>query len=376
MTVPIDAAAYDAIERALAALIETEREVLILQGEAILALEAVALGVGGPGVRVLNLVSGPYGEVIGRWLERGGAEVRQLASSFDRALERADVERVLAAEQFDVVSVVHAEAATGAVNPLAEISRLAHAAGALVLVDAVASVGAEPLELDAWDLDLVAIGTQKALSGPNGVCALIAGPRGWDAIERNPSAPRESILSLLDVKHAWIDSGRARLPFYCNDHEMRALQGALAARAEEGIVGCIERHHRARDAARAGVRALGLAPWVAADEQAAAVVTLVAPPDGVAAGRLLSASIAALPRGSSGLLTAAPGPLVDTALRLNHTGDQAALAPVLEAVGALALGLHQLGIPADAGAALGAALDAYACSRIAKTSRVEEPRTV
>ena len=170
MTGAIDPAAYLATERDLARLLGTERDVVILQGEAILVLEALALGVGGPNTSVLNLVSGPYGEVIGRWLERGGARVRQLACGFDRALELDQVEHALASEPFDVVSVVHAEAATGAVNPLAAIAELAHAAGALVLVDAVASVGAEPLEIDAWDLDLVAIGPRKRLQAPT-ACA-------------------------------------------------------------------------------------------------------------------------------------------------------------------------------------------------------------
>ena len=65
---PIDAATYAETERRLASLLGTERELLLLQGEAILLLEATARGVGGAGVRVLNLVSGPYGEVIGDWL--------------------------------------------------------------------------------------------------------------------------------------------------------------------------------------------------------------------------------------------------------------------------------------------------------------------
>jgi aspartate aminotransferase-like enzyme len=356
---PVDAAAYAELERALARLLETDRDAVILQGEAILVLEALALGLGGPGVRALNLVSGPYGEQIGRWLERGGATVHQLACEFDRALDRGEVARALAEERFDVVSIVHAEAATGAVNPLAEIAALAHASGAIVVVDAVASVGAEPLRIDDWNLDLVAIGPQKGLSGPNGVCALIAGPAGWEAIERNPRAPRESILSLLDVKREWIDAGRRRLPFYASDFEMRALGDALAVREQEGIAACVERHRRARDAVRAGIRALGLQPWIAADEQAAAVATLVAPPHAISPKRLLDASAAALPGARPGLLALAPGPLADTALRINHTGDGAATAPVLEALGALSLGLRELELAPDAGAALEAALAAF-----------------
>lgn len=355
-----DAAAYAEAERALARVLGTERDLLLLPGEAILALEAVALGVGGPGVRALNLVSGPYGEVIGRWLERGGASVRTLACPFDRALDPVDVEQAIRSEPFDVVSIVHAEAATGAVNPLDQIVEIAHDAGALVVVDAVASVGAEPLEIDRLDCDLVIIGPQKALSGPAGVCAVIAGDRGWGAIERNPSAPRESILSLIDIKHGWIDAGRERLPFYSYDHEMSALVQAVSARAAEGIDACVRRHQRSRDASRAGVRALGLRPWIADDPQAAAVVTLIAVPDGVAPRLLVEEAARALPTAPPGALTVAPGPLADRALRINHTGDDAEPAFVSVALTALALGLRRLGIDADPDAAVAAAASATA----------------
>jgi aspartate aminotransferase-like enzyme len=74
---------------------------------------------------------------------------------------------------------------------------------------------------------------------------------------------------------------------------------------------------------------------------------------------LLDASAAALPGARPGLLALAPGPLADTALRINHTGDGAATAPVLEALGALSLGLRELELAPDAGAALEAALAAF-----------------
>jgi aspartate aminotransferase-like enzyme len=197
---PIGAATYAETERRLGRLFGTRKDVLLLPGEAIVVLEATARGLGGPGVRALNLVSGPYGQALGDWLAVGGAEVQHLAVDFDRALDPGAVRTALSRGRFDVVSVVHAEAATGVVNPLAEIADAAHQAGAVVVVDAVASVGAEPLEIDRLDLDLTMIGTQKAMSGPNGVCALVASERGWGRIAANPVAPRHSTLSLLDWK--------------------------------------------------------------------------------------------------------------------------------------------------------------------------------
>jgi aspartate aminotransferase-like enzyme len=353
---PIDAAVYAETERRLGALLDTERDVLLLQGEAILLLEASARGLGGPGVRVLNLVSGPYGEAIGAWLAAGGATVEQLAVEFDSSLDADAVGQVLRGGRFDVVSVVHAEAATGVVNPLAQIAAVAHDAGAVVLVDAVASVGAEPLLIDQWDLDLVMIGTQKAMSGPAGVCALIAGERGWAQIARNAGAPRDSILSLLDWKERWIDAGRQRIPGYAHEHEMRALIAALDdLEGDVGLKRLIERHRRAAAGARAGTSALGLEPWVTNHEHAASVVTLARPPAGVSVSALVEASSRYLQGAEPGLLSPAPGPLAELALRVNHTGHAANPEPVLAALTALAGGLGRLGLGADLDVALAAA---------------------
>lgn len=355
-TCPIDAAAYAEAERRLATLLDTDRDVLVLQGEAILLLEAAARGLGGPGVRALNLVSGPYGEVIGDWLAVGGASVQHLSVELDRALDPEEVAAALDREQFDLVSVVHAESATGIVNPLGEIAAAAHAAGALVLVDAVASVGAEPLLIDQWDLDLVMIGPQKGLAGPAGVSALIAGDRGWAQIASNPSAPRSSSLSLLDWKKQWIDAGRQRLYGYAYQHEMRALLQALEVLdGDIGLTAVVERHQLAASAARAGAQALGLRLWVADDREAGSVVTLVRPPEGVSVATLLEASDRYLDGGQAGLLAPAPGPLFESAVRINHTGEGARPEPVLAALTALASGLRRLGYSPDSGAALAAA---------------------
>jgi aspartate aminotransferase-like enzyme len=353
---PIDAAVYADAERRLAALLDTNRDLLLLQGEAILVLEAAARGVGGPGVRALNLVSGPYGKVIGDWLAVGGGAVTQLEVEFDRAIDPDAVRAALADSDFDVVSVVHAEAATGVLNPLAEIADAAHRAGAVVLVDAVASVGAEPLPIDELDLDLVMIGPQKGPAGPSGVCALIASDRGWAQIAANPAAPRESILSLLDWKQRWIDDGRRRIPGYAYEHEMRALLEMLDRhQGDRGLAAVIERHARARAGTLAGVRSLGLAPWVRDEAQAAAVVTLVRAPQGISVRALADAAAGQLDEHGAGLLGPAPGPLAEQALRINHTGEAARPEPVIAALSALGAGLRELGLDADLEAAVAAA---------------------
>src|SRR5581483_5643980 len=177
----------------------THRDCILVQGEAILSLEAAARGLGGPGARALNVVTGPYGAIFGDWLRQTGAEVDDLAVEFDRAVTTDQVRDSLTrAGAVDLVSIVHTEAATGVVNPLREIAAAVKDAGALLVVDAVASIGADPLDIDAWDLDVTVVAAQKALAGPTGAAAVVVGERGWERLRSNPAAPRRSILSLLD----------------------------------------------------------------------------------------------------------------------------------------------------------------------------------
>jgi aspartate aminotransferase-like enzyme len=352
----VDAAEYAATEQRLRALVQTTRDVILLQGESIVALEAMARGVGAPTARAVNVITSPYGAALGRWLAAGGATVENIDVGLQRGVHLHEVEEALERGGVDIVSVVHAEAATGALSPVAAIAERAHAAGALVLVDAVASVGAEPLAIDEWDLDLTALSAQKALGGPAGVCAVAISDRAWRALEANPAAPRDSALSLLDWRERWIRPGRRELPQIPHHLETRALAAALDRIEQEGLDATIARHQHSRDAVRAGLRALGLEPWVADDAGAAAIATLVGCDGELQPGELLAAARSAVPEAPLGL---APGPLAARALRISHTGEDARLTPVLAALAGLALALRSFGVDADAGAALGAAVSGW-----------------
>jgi aspartate aminotransferase-like enzyme len=311
---------------------------------------------------VLNIVTGPYGTLLGAWLGAGGAHVTGLTVPAGRAVSVAAVESALQAPGgYDAVAVVHAEAATGVVNPLEPIAALARQAGALLVVDAVASVGAEPLLIDQWGLDLVIIGPQKALGGPSGVSAAVVGPRGWDGLAANPAAPRDSILSLLDWRDRWLRPGRGTMPTTPHHLETRALAAALDRLTAGGLDAVVRRHRRARDATRAGLPALGFSLYVTADDEAASVATLAMVPS--AAGqtepvRLLEAAVSSDEEDTDdSWLIAGPafGSLADRAIRLNHTGPGAALAPVLATLAYLGSALAAAGQDADVGAALAAA---------------------
>ncbi|MET8750565.1 aminotransferase class V-fold PLP-dependent enzyme [Streptomyces sp. NPDC004667] len=346
---PLTPERFATIERGVAELLGTRQDAVITQGEALLPLEGCIRSGARPGSTALNIVTGPYGTTFGNWLRDAGAEVVDLAVPFDTAVDGEQVARALAAHpEIDFVSLVHAEAATGNTNPVAEIGEAVRAHGALFMLDAVASVGAEPLLPDAWGVDLCVIGAQKAMGGPAGVSAVSVSDRAWERFARNPAAPRRSYLSLLDWKERWIDGGRKTLLHAPAQLEMLALEACLDRIAAEGLDGVLARHEAAARATRAGAAALGIAPWVTDPAQAAPVATTLRVAD---ASLVVAKALSADP---SAPLAAGGGALAQEMVRVNHYGPAASPDAVAAALNALASALS-----ADPAPALAAATAAW-----------------
>ncbi|RDG36068.1 pyridoxal-phosphate-dependent aminotransferase family protein [Streptomyces corynorhini] len=348
---PLTAEHFAAVERRVAALLATGNDVVITQGEALLPLEGCVRGGARPGSTALNVVTGPYGQTFGDWLRDCGATVVDLEVPFHTAVTAAQVERALAAHPgIDFVSLVHAEAATGNTNPVAEIGEVVRAHGALFMLDAVASVAAEPLLPDAWGVDLCVIGAQKAMGGPAGVSAVSVSPRAWERFAANPGAPRRSYLSLLDWKERWIDAGRRALPHAPAQLETLALEACLDRIEAVGLDAVIARHASAAAATRAGASALGggLEPFVHQAADAAPVATTLRTPAGVDAAELVAKALAADPALP---LIAGGGALAGEMVRVNHYGPHATPDTVRASLAALGAALGALGVPVDQAAA-------------------------
>jgi aspartate aminotransferase-like enzyme len=252
-----------------------------------------------------------------------------------------------------VVAIVHAEAATGGTNDLTAVSALTREHGCLLVVDAVASVGAEPVPVGGWGADAVVIGPQKGLAGPAGVSAVTLSERAWAAIGANPAAPRDSVLSLLDLRERWLVAGRSTLTGTPGSLETAAFAQALDRVDDEGLHAVIARHTAARVATRAALRAAGLSLWIDADAEAAPVATTVRLPAGSDTAAVLATARAA---GASLLSVAAVGAGAGV-VRIVHAGRGAAREPVLADLGALLTALGR-----DTADPLGAADAAWAAS--------------
>ncbi|WP_246562189.1 pyridoxal-phosphate-dependent aminotransferase family protein [Streptomyces roseirectus] len=379
---PLSAAHFASIEDRVAKLLGTSQDVVIMQGEALLPLEGAIRATAGPGTTALNIITGPYGQTFGNWLRDCGATVIDLSVPFHTAVTAAQVRAAFAEHpSIDFVSLVHAEAATGNTNPVGEIGEVVREYGALFYLDAVASVGAEPVVPEAWGVDLCVIGAQKAMGGPAGVSAVSVSERAWARMAANPGAPRRSYLSLLDWKERWVDAGRKVLLHAPAQLEMLALEACLSRIETDGLDAVMSRHARAAAATRAGALALGggselgrgleaggspelgggleagrgLAPYVHDAAEAAPVATTLRAPAGVPASELVARALEIDP---SLPLAAGGGALAAEMIRVNHYGAHATLAVVLGCLSVLRDVLAERGVPVGSGESVREAAEA------------------
>jgi pyridoxamine--pyruvate transaminase len=345
--------AFRRTERKLAEIFVTRNDVLLMQGEAVLGLEAAARALVAPGTPVLNLVSGVFGKGMGYWLKAFDAELHELEVPYNDSVDPAEVERYLDEHpEIELVTVVHSETPSGTLNDVSAIGPIAHARGALTLVDCVSSVGGIPFKTDAWELDVCVAGPQKCLAGPPGMSLMTVSEAAWERIRANPAAPRASFLSMLDWKEQWLEGGK--FPFTPSVVDVHGVEAACDELLEEGLAASIARHQLAARACRAGVQAMGLELWPRSEAIAAACVTAIAVPNG-----LTDVQVRDHCRERYGVMTSG-GQGAGNLVRIGHMGVSArSLYPV---VGLAAIGrtLADLGASVSAGAGVEAAMEVLA----------------
>ena len=340
-------------ERKVAEILGTRSDVILMQGEAVLGLEAAARALVRPGMACLNLVSGVFGKGMGYWLKDFGAELHELEVPYHDAIDPADVEQALHERpEIELVAVVHSETPSGTLNPVAEIGPIAKAHGALTLVDCVSSVGGMPFRADEWQLDVCVAGPQKCLAGPPGMSLMSVNDDAWQAIADNPAAPRASFLSLLDWKEQWL--GEGKFPYTPSVVDVHGVEAACDELLEEGLEASFARHDQAARACRAGVRAMGLDLWPKSDEISSACVTAVTVPNG-----RTDTQVRDHMRERYGVMISG-GQGAGNLVRIGHMGPTARSLYSLVGLAALGRSLADLGVSLQIADGLDAALDILA----------------
>jgi alanine-glyoxylate transaminase/serine-glyoxylate transaminase/serine-pyruvate transaminase len=224
---------------------------IAISGTGSSGLEAVVANLVGEGTKVLAVVTGYFGDRLADVCRRYGAEVTRLDAEWGRAVDPQAVRQALKGGRFDVVACVHAETSTGVLNPVREIAAGAHDAGALVLVDAVTSLGGHPLDVAGWGIDAVYSCTQKCVGAPSGMS-----PIAWTPAAQAKKVPCRSFYFDLGLLEAyWV---QRKYHHTLSSTMIYALREALVAAEEEGLEARWKRHERNHLALVRGLAAMGL----------------------------------------------------------------------------------------------------------------------
>ena len=319
----------------------TEGDVLTWAATGSAGWEVAVVNLLSPGDSVLIAVNGDFGERFARVAGRFGIDVRRFDVPWGDAVLPGQLRLALDVHpDVKAVFLVHNETSTGVTNPLRELAAVVREHGALVVVDAVSAAGALPLEVDAWGIDFVFSGSQKAWMCPPGLLIAAIGPRAWDAHQRS-TYPR----FFWDISEArkWAEQGMT--PTTPPLSMLYAFRAALEMIADEGIEQVWERHRRLGAMTREGIAAIGL-PLFAQHGYESDSVTAFLPPPGVTAGQLLEM----LRRDHGVEAQGGQAHLADRLIRVGHMGwvhepeMRQAVAAIADASARLSLTAHDPGM--------------------------------
>jgi serine---pyruvate transaminase len=343
----------DIYERCLTRLRDvyrTQNDVLMFTASGTGAFESAVANLTTPGDRQLVLSAGNFGERWAGMVKAFGAELVHVQLEWGETPEPDDLRAALAAAgDVRVVYLTHSETSTGVVCDIQALAAVAKEAGALVVVDAVSSLGAVPLETDGWELDVVVSGSQKALMCPPGLAFVSVSPAALEAAARS-TAPRY----VLDWERTRKAQAKLDAPFTPAISIVRALDVALGLLLDEGLEGAFDRHARLGRACREGAKAMGLELF-SPDEERSAVVTAIRAPEGVDGTEVVSAL-----RDRFGITIAnGQGVLKGKVFRIGHIGWFDVF-DITTALAAVELALADAGAEIERGVAVTRALDAWA----------------
>jgi len=320
-------------------------------------LEAAIASFVEPGERVVVGECGRFGLLLIEIAERCGADVVPVRGEWGRALAPDAFADALRGGKTRMVALIHGETSTGVLQPLAEIARLAHAHDALVMADAVVTLGGCPVETDAWGVDVMVAGTQKCLSCPSGLAPVTYNARAEAVLAARRTRVQSNYLDLGQLADYW---GPQRYNHHTAPTSMvYGLREALRAIQLEGLAPRFARHRLHGEALRAGLAALGLALFGAEPpERRLPFITPVMVPEGVDELRVRHRLVA-----DFGIeIGAAFGPLQGRIWRIGTMGYSARRENILLCLAALESVLRREGWKAEAGAGVDAALAYYAAS--------------
>jgi len=251
----------DEVKELLRYVLQTENQLTIpVSGTGSAGMETCISNLIEADDEVLVCVNGYFGERMCEIVERYGGKVKRIETPWGKVTEPSRIDEALKSSRAKVVALVHAETSTGACQPLEEIGKIAHENGALLLVDAVTSLGGHPMKVDEWGIDACYSGSQKCLSCPPGLSPVTFSQRALEAVGKRKTKIGNWYLDMSLVAKYWSDE---HIYHHTPPTSMiYALREALRLVQEEGLEARLRRHELNHTALVSGLDAMGIKMFV------------------------------------------------------------------------------------------------------------------
>lgn len=314
-------------------IFRTAGDIFLLPGSGSAGLDAALGSTLFPDGRVLIPQNGFFGERLEEITRSYTENVSTIKFPLGQAIDLEAVERTLQNGNFDVVTCVHCETSTGVLNPIRELAGLCRSYGVLFIVDAVSSLAVEPLEMDAWGIDICLSASQKGLEAPPGLGVIAVGELAWNRINRVKSPGWYLNLRVWkEYREKWGDWHPHPVTQAVNN--IKALRLGVERILKEGLDKRFERHHKIAQKLRQGLREIGFTAYVP-DEIASNGVTSVLGPEGK-----VNELLAYVRKQEGILLAGSLGALKGKVFRIGHMGPGASEEAVHAVLAALRKGVR------------------------------------
>jgi alanine-glyoxylate transaminase/serine-glyoxylate transaminase/serine-pyruvate transaminase len=272
----------DDIKSLLKYAFQTENEVTFaVSGPGSVGMETCLVNLIEPGDKVVVCINGVFGGRMKDIIERCGATPIELTASWGSAIDPAELENKLSQnEDASIVAFVHAETSTGAKSDIKTLAEIAHKYNCLTIADTVTSLGGIPLLIDEWNIDCSYSGTQKCLSCPPGLSPITFNDRTVNLIKNRKSKVQSWFMDLNLVLGYWGTSSKRAYHHTAPINSLYGLHEALLLLKQEGLEQGWERHQSNGQKLVNKLGAIGILPYVKADERLPEL-TSVAVPAGV-----------------------------------------------------------------------------------------------
>jgi len=255
------------------------RLALPMSGTGSAGMETCFVNLVEPGDGVLIGVNGAFGTRMVDVAQRCGAQVDTVEAAWGAALDAQQFKTALAKKKYKLAAIVHAETSTGVLQPLDDIAKLVRESGALLLVDAVTSLGGAPVRVDELGIDACYSGTQKCLGCPPGLSPVTFSERAVEVVRRRKTKVQSWYLDLSMIEKYW---GSERVYHHTAPISMNyALHEALRIVLEEGLENSWQRHRQVHETFVREMHKLEIEPAIDEPAIRAPMINTIKIPEGV-----------------------------------------------------------------------------------------------